>query len=86
MRSANVSGVKAALEVLLGPGHVHESGDELIVEAQLDGPSAKDLNRTLLSAMRRVEKKTALRAEWSGDNVSARFFDYVLKKTTPSER
>jgi hypothetical protein len=29
-----------------------------------------------------VEKKTTLRAEWtSSDNATARFFDYVLKKT-----
>jgi hypothetical protein len=44
------------------------------------------LNRTFLSALRKVEKRTTLRAEWtSGDgSISERFFDYVLKKTIKS--
>ena len=36
------------------------------------------MNRTLLSALRKVEKRTTLRAEWtSGDGTDERFFDYV---------
>jgi hypothetical protein len=36
----------------------------------------------LLSALRKVEKRTTLRAEWtSEDGNTERFFDYVLKKT-----
>lgn len=47
------------------------------------GGSAKELNRTLLSELRRAEKKTRLRAEWASDNgTTQRFFDYVLKKTS----
>jgi ATP-dependent Clp protease adapter protein ClpS len=35
------------------------------------------------NALRKVEKKTTLRAEWtSDDNTTENFFDYVLKKTT----
>jgi len=45
------------------------------------GASAKELNRTLLSALRKVEKRTTLRAEWSSGDTTERFFDYVLKKT-----
>jgi hypothetical protein len=56
--------------------------DGFMVEAEIEGPSAKELNRTLLSALRRVEKKTTLRAEWtSSDSTVERFFDYVLKRT-----
>lgn len=48
----------------------------------MEGASAKELNRTLLSALRKVEKRTTLHAEWtSGDGTTERFFDYVLKKT-----
>jgi hypothetical protein len=48
----------------------------------VDGASARELNRTFLSALRKVEKMTTLRAEWiSGDGTAERFFDYVLKKT-----
>jgi hypothetical protein len=37
----------------------------------------------LLSELRRVEKKTRLRAEWTSGNTTERFFDYVPKvKTT----
>jgi hypothetical protein len=47
----------------------------------MEGESAKDLNRRLLSALRRAEKKTRLRAEWTAeDGTVYRFFDYVLKK------
>jgi len=38
-----------------------------------------------LSALRKVVKRTTLRAEWtSGDGTGERFFDYVLKKTIKS--
>ena len=32
--------------------------------------------------VRKVEKRATLRAEWtSSDNITEKFFDYVLKKT-----
>jgi hypothetical protein len=62
-------------------GKVTREGDVFIVKAKLSGTSAKDLNRDLLSKLRRTEKKTRLRAEWSDGKVTQRFFDYVLKKT-----
>ena len=43
------------------------------------GESARYLNRTLLSALRKVEKKTRLRAEWASGKRIERFFDYVPK-------
>jgi hypothetical protein len=73
-----------ALRGLVGEDSV-ESGSktsEFLVRARLEGESAKDLNRSLLSALRKVEKKTRLRAVWtSPDGTVYRFFDYVLKKT-----
>ncbi len=45
----------------------------------MQGESARELNRTLLSALRRVERKTRLRAEWKSGNTTERFFDYVPK-------
>ncbi len=49
----------------------------------MEGASARQLSRALLSALRKVEKRTTLRAEWtSSDNLTERFFDYVLKRTT----
>ena len=75
--------IRQALEQLAAKGSVRKAGDELVVEAEMEGASARELNRTFLSALRKVEKRTTLRAEWtSDDGTSERFFDYALKKTT----
>jgi len=74
--------IRHALDQLAAKGSVKKVGDEFVVEAEMEGASAKELNRTLLSALRKVEKRTTLRAEWiSDDGTSERFFDYALKKT-----
>jgi hypothetical protein len=52
----------------------------------MEGASAKELNRTLLSALRKVEKRTTLRAEWTSGDTTECFFDYVLKKTIKGSR
>jgi hypothetical protein len=77
--------IRQALDQLAAKGSVRKEGDEFLIEAETEGGSAKELNRTLLSAPRKVEKRTTLRAEWTcGDGTSERFFDYVLKKTIKS--
>ncbi|MFZ0863288.1 MAG: hypothetical protein WB781_02455 [Candidatus Sulfotelmatobacter sp.] len=73
--------IRQALDQLATNGSVRKEGEEFIVEAQMEGASAKELNRTLLSALRKVEKRTTLRAEWTSGETTERFFDYVLKKT-----
>lgn len=79
----NPESLEPVLKELIGEGSLtrgNRSG-EFHVRAHLQGESAKDLNRTFLSALRRVEKRTRLRAEWvSADGTVYRFFDYVLKK------
>jgi len=75
--------IEHALEQLAAKGSVTKAADEFIIEAEMEGASAKELNRSLLSALRKVQKRTTLRAEWtSSDNTTERFFDYVLKKTS----
>jgi hypothetical protein len=44
--------VRLALGQLSAKGSVRKAGDEFIVEAQMEGATAKELNRTLLSALR----------------------------------
>jgi hypothetical protein len=74
--------IRHALNQLAAKGSVSKAGDEVLVEAQMEGASARELNRRLLSALRKVEKRTTLRAEWTSDgDTTERFFDYVLKKT-----
>jgi hypothetical protein len=70
--------IRHALGQLSAKGSVRKAGHEFLVEAEMEGASARELNRMLLSALRKVEKRTTLRAEWtSGDGTSERFFDYV---------
>ena len=80
--SDNPAAVKPVLEQAIGKnGTVKPVGDGFEVEAELSGESARDLNRTLLSEMRRAEKKTRLRAEWTCEGTTEKFFDYGLKST-----
>ena len=80
--SASPDAIGPALREMVTKGTVKKTGAEYILEAEMEGTDAKGLNRSLLSSLRRVEKKTRLRAEWtSDDGTTQRFFDYVLKKT-----
>lgn len=83
--SENPDAVLTVLQELVGTkGRVGREGAELVVTAELDGTSARELNRTMLSSLRRAEKRTRLRAEWTADGVSERFFDYVPKGRRPA--
>lgn len=55
---------------------------EFSVHATLQGDTAKELNRSLLSALRKVEKKTRLRAAWDSEGQVEHYFDYVQKRKT----
>ena len=80
--SNNLSAIKPVLERLIGKtGTLKLINDSFEIKAELEGESSRDLNRMLLSEMRKVEKKTRLRAEWTADGVSDKFFDYALKAT-----
>lgn len=67
-------------------GSIAPTGErgEFAVEARREGASARDLNRALLSALRAAEKRTRLRAEWTAEGLTERFFDYVPKGRRPA--
>jgi hypothetical protein len=74
--------IRPVLGEVFSDGQIQEQGAEFVIETSMEGNSAKDLNRQVLSALRRVEKRTRLRAEWTDANDRVyRFFDYVLKST-----
>ncbi len=50
--SASPASVSALLEQLLPQSSVRELEGDLLIDADLEGASAKDLNRALLSALR----------------------------------
>jgi len=80
--SANPSAVKPVLErVICSSGTIKSEGNEFTVNAELKGESARDLNRALLTELRRAEKKTRLRSEWTADGTAEKFFDYSHKQT-----
>lgn len=53
--------------------------DGFSVEADVKGENARDLNRGLLTALRKAEKRTRLRSEWTSGGITEKFFDYVPK-------
>ncbi len=77
----NPAAIKHALRQLMPKASIAAVEDGFVVKTNLAGPSARDLNRDLLSALRRVERKTRLRADWASGAVVERFFDYVPKGT-----
>ena len=78
----NPQAIRRVLEDLIEKGSVTPTEDGFQVKAKMVGESARELNRTLLSALRKVEKKTRLRAEWAFGKSVERFFDYVPKGST----
>ena len=65
-------------------GSVTATPDGFRVDAWMTGADPRELNRILLSSLRRVERRTRLRAEWTANGETHRFFDYVLKGTRPA--
>jgi len=60
-----------------GAASVTRDGGDWIVRAEVESASAREANRELLSELRRVERKTRLRAERTAGGSVERFFDYV---------
>ncbi len=69
-----------------GERAVSRAGDEWTVRAEVEAVGAREANRTLLTELRRIERKTRLRAEWTSRGRVERFFDYVPKGTREAGR
>ena len=81
--SENLSAIQPLLIRLTG-GQVTATPEGLHVDGAMEGTDARDVNRRLLSALRRVERRTRLRAEWTAGGTTYRFFDYVPKAERPA--
>lgn len=80
--SANPSAIKPVLERTVGSnGSIKPTNDGFEVNAEFKGESARDLNRMLLTELRKAEKRTRLRSEWTCEGTTEKFFDYALKQT-----
>ncbi len=71
--------IEKALSELVGVNAILRTEDGFKVKMTMEGVSAREMNRSFLSALRNVEKKTTLRSEWTCDKTTERFFDYVPK-------
>ena len=65
----------------LGAATISSDGADWIVRATIDGKSAREANRTFFAQLKRVERKTHVRTEWTHAGVTERFFDYVPQGT-----
>ncbi len=80
--SAAPSAIRPVLERMIGSnGSIKPTADGFEVVAKFKGESARDLNRMLLSELRKAEKKTRLRSEWTSEDIIEKFFDYSLRQT-----
>lgn len=78
------SGLRQVLEAALPGAQILEVEGGFHVEGTMRGDSARDLNRSLLSALRRVQRKTRMRSQWTRHGTTERFFDYVPKGASPA--
>jgi hypothetical protein len=79
--SANPSATKRVLEETIGnKGSIKPAGEGFEVTAEFEGESARDLNRMLLTKLRKIEKRTSIRSEWTSIDSVDKFFDYALKQ------
>jgi hypothetical protein len=84
--SDNPSAIKPVLErIIANKGTIRQTDQGFEVEAELEGENARALNRMILSELRRVEKRTRIRAEWTSGDTIERFFDYVSKGTRQAQ-
>ncbi len=56
--SSSPKAIEPVLKSLIKRGTVRREKDEFIIEAEMEGASARELNRSLPSELRRVERKT----------------------------
>lgn len=82
--SASPAAIRPILDAIRDASIVATS-DGFHVEATFPGTDARELNRELLSALRRVERRTRLRAQWTAHGMTHRFFDYVPKGSHPAD-
>ncbi len=80
--SCNPAAIKPVLERLIGKtAFIKARVDGFEVVAEFKGSSARDLNRMFVSELRRAEKKTRIRSEWTCEGTAEKFFDYALRQT-----
>jgi hypothetical protein len=79
INGSNDRAIRQALKQVSAIGEVERVGGVFAVSAEIEGTSAEEMNKSLLSALKTVKKRTKLCAEWtSEDGISQTFFDHLL--------
>ncbi len=79
INGSNDRAIQQALKQLGVEGEVKKVRGAFALSAEIEGTSAEELNKSLLSALKTIRKRTKLRAEWISDDGNAQiFFDYLL--------
>ena len=85
IRTTEHAAVQVVLADLIPQSAITTTEEGLRVEGEVEGTSARDLNRLLLSAVRRIDRRATLRAEWTTAGITERFFDYVPRSVRPGK-
>jgi hypothetical protein len=81
IRTSDPADIQGVLASLIPHAVVTPTTEGCQVEGTLEGSSARDLNRTLLSALRRIDRRATLRAAWTSEGTTEHFFDYTARGT-----
>lgn len=68
--------VRAVLRDLLGVNSFMGIENGFRISTSMIGSSARELNRSFLARLRRIDSRTTLRAEWTSEGLTENFFDY----------
>jgi hypothetical protein len=79
IRTTDPAALQIVLATLIPHGVVTPTSEGFLVEAALEGTSARDLNRLLLSALRRIDRRATLHAAWTSEGTTEHFFDYTAR-------
>ncbi len=71
--------IEPILSDLIGVDGILRTESGFKITKTFEGQSARELNRGLLSNLRRVVKSTTMHSEWTHGKSVERFFDYVPK-------
>jgi len=79
IRTTDHAALGAVLANLIPHGVIIPTPEGFRVEAALEGASARDLNRMLLSALCRLDRRATLHAAWTSEGITEHFFDYTAR-------
>jgi hypothetical protein len=85
IRTTDPAAIGAVLPTLIPQGVVTPTAEGFRVEAALEGTSARDLNRMLLSALRRIDRQATMHAAWTSEGTTEHFFDYTARGTRAAQ-